>query len=314
MNKGITVFILVVLACAMGLILYSYVGDNDPPVKRATLATDARDVPALDDSTVNLRDSVLAGPGSSQNNAGAASGAMSADSGQAKTAPIVVTPAYPGEKPRILPPVNNGAQAQAKTQEQGDSAANLARDAGKGQTAPETSEQAATPSASTGTKTEKPAQRPAAPADTQKPSAGSSGIPQKKEPQKAEPSKNPDKPQADAPKNTEQAAQTKTAKDSHILRNISLHFAGQGMRLRIEADSPFQIKTFALNDPERLVVDLAGKWEEVRAPNVPSNNMISGVRVGKQDAGPRIVLDLKKKASKHDVNKISDQVIEIVIH
>ena len=100
---------------------------------------------------------------------------------------------------------------------------------------------------------------------------------------------------------------------SLTLVNIGLHFKGSGMVLRIEANAPFSYKTFALASPDRYVVDLVGTWGNMRAPTVPSNNMIKGARVGKQAGGPRLVLDMQRAPKKHNVTWISQSVLEILL-
>lgn len=102
-------------------------------------------------------------------------------------------------------------------------------------------------------------------------------------------------------------------KKSLTLVNIGLHFKGSGMALRIEADAPFSYKTFALPSPDRYVVDLVGTWNKMRAPSVPSNNMIKGARAGKQAGGPRLVLDMQRSPKKHNVTWVTPTVLEIVI-
>lgn len=102
-------------------------------------------------------------------------------------------------------------------------------------------------------------------------------------------------------------------KKSLALVNIGLHFKGSGMALRIEADAPFSYKTFALSSPDRYVIDLVGTWNKMRAPTVPSNNMIKGARAGRQAGGPRLVLDMARAPRKHNVTWVSPTVLEIVI-
>ena len=102
-------------------------------------------------------------------------------------------------------------------------------------------------------------------------------------------------------------------KKTMALVNIGLHFRGNGMVLRIEADAPFSYKTFALSSPDRYVVDLLGTWTNMRAPTVPANSLIKGVRVGKQASGPRLVFDMQRVPKKHSVNWVSPTVLEIVI-
>ena len=102
-------------------------------------------------------------------------------------------------------------------------------------------------------------------------------------------------------------------KKTLTLVNIGLHFKGNGMALRIEADAPFSYKAFALPSPDRYVVDLVGTWSKMRAPTVPSNHMIKSARAGNQPSGPRLVLDMQRTPKKHSINWISSTVLEILL-
>ncbi len=70
--------------------------------------------------------------------------------------------------------------------------------------------------------------------------------------------------------------------------------------LRIESDNAFIGKTFVLPGPDRMVVDLGGEWKNVKAPSIPSNTLVKGVRIGKQNSGPRLVLDLTRPPKAHE--------------
>lgn len=95
---------------------------------------------------------------------------------------------------------------------------------------------------------------------------------------------------------------------AHSLRTIGLGFAGQRMQLRIEADDPFPVKAFALDNPDRLVVDLPGTWKGMKAPSVPENAIVGKVRLGSQPAGPRLVLDLKRPLKNHSIERAGNRV------
>lgn len=100
----------------------------------------------------------------------------------------------------------------------------------------------------------------------------------------------------------------------HEIKEIGVHFAGQQMKLRIVASNGFPCKTFVLPAPDRLVVDLPGKWKGVKAPNVPANKIVKGVRIGKQDAGPRLVLDLERPLKAHTVERPDENTVEILFN
>lgn len=98
----------------------------------------------------------------------------------------------------------------------------------------------------------------------------------------------------------------------HAAKHVGLHFSGQNILLRVEAGKPFPCKTFLLNTPDRLVVDLPGTWQGLSVPSVPQNNVVTGVRLGNQPAGPRMVLDLSRPV-KWQVTRPENNVLEIVI-
>ena len=96
------------------------------------------------------------------------------------------------------------------------------------------------------------------------------------------------------------------------LRNIKLTPKGQNIHLRIEADGSFPCKTFVLTGPDRLVIDLPGKWKGVHAPSVPANQLVNKIRAGEQAAGPRVVLDLARPLKGHQVQR-QGNAVEIVL-
>ena len=92
--------------------------------------------------------------------------------------------------------------------------------------------------------------------------------------------------------NTEQTSEQNAS--SHTMQSLSFKYQGSELLFILKADSRFDYKSFLLPSPERLVVDIAGNWQGLEAPTVPSNRLVSGVRLGKTDKGRRIVLDLKE--------------------
>ena len=96
------------------------------------------------------------------------------------------------------------------------------------------------------------------------------------------------------------------------LTRIKLTPKGQSMHLRIEADGGFSCKTFVLTGPDRLVIDLPGKWKGMQTPSVPSNQLVKKARVGEQPEGPRIVLDLSRPIKGHQVQR-QGNTIEVIL-
>ena len=68
----------------------------------------------------------------------------------------------------------------------------------------------------------------------------------------------------------------------------------KGATVRLVGAAPIAYKNMQLSGPERLVIDLDGKWQ-VKAPGVPKNPAVTNVRIGKSDDKTRIVIDLTGK-------------------
>ena len=146
--------------------------------------------------------------------------------------------------------------------------------------------------------------------DAAKPSDSTAAQPQPAPPARETQPQTPATPVTSKPETP--VSQEKPRKSLALL-NIGLHFKNNGVALRIEADGPFSYKTFALPTPDRYVVDLVGKWRNMRAPKVPANMLIKSARVGSQSSGPRLVLDMQRSPRKHNVTWISPTVLEIQI-
>ncbi|MDR2503415.1 MAG: AMIN domain-containing protein [Deltaproteobacteria bacterium] len=95
------------------------------------------------------------------------------------------------------------------------------------------------------------------------------------------------------------------------ITGISLHFRSPGMALRLEASSPLPVKYFILSQPDRLVVDLPGRWRGLKTPEIPSNNLIRSIRVGRQGDADRLVLDMLVPLKKHEIRRLSDNLVEV---
>jgi hypothetical protein len=98
----------------------------------------------------------------------------------------------------------------------------------------------------------------------------------------------------------------------HKLKNITMQFAGNNLKLRIVADNAFPCKSFVLTGPDRLVIDLPGKWSGMTLPRVPQNSLVKNARLGRQPAGPRLVLDLARALKGHTVQR-SANVVEVLL-
>lgn len=92
----------------------------------------------------------------------------------------------------------------------------------------------------------------------------------------------------------------------------TLTMDGDAVTLRLEGSQAIKAKTFMLKGPDRVVLDMAGKWT-VEAPRVPSNRMLGALRVGNQAEATRLVFDMKVAPGKVAVSQISPNVVELTI-
>lgn len=113
-----------------------------------------------------------------------------------------------------------------------------------------------------------------------------------------------------AEQSSEQASEQKSDQkmDKHAMQSLSFKYQGSELLFVLKADSRFEYKSFLLPAPERLVVDIAGNWQGLEAPKVPSNRLVSGVRLGKTDKGHRIVLDLKEAPKGYETTRDGNTV------
>lgn len=320
MNKGITILILFVVLGAMGLVFYSHT--RQPAQAPAVPAEPARDG-LVQPAGPLAGGSAPSGPAVGGQTGGSPLKSPQDGSGGLKQIDPPLTSTQPGTDgipapvrltagntgvqtpPPVAPPAaSDGPPALPAAS---DSAASGPDASGRGVAgkppsgSPELTPWG-TPSATPAGK-QAEADRPAAPAggaDAGKSPAGGT-APQGRDSGKT--------PAAATPPAKEPVL---SDKDSHALRDIGLHFAGQAMQLRIEADSPFPCRTFVLNNPDRLVIDLPGTWKGVKAPAVPQNRLVKAIRVGSQPSGPRIVLDLSAAPKGHKLQR-NGNVVEIVV-
>ena len=71
---------------------------------------------------------------------------------------------------------------------------------------------------------------------------------------------------------------------------FSMH--GSQIKLTLQGNAPMVGHYFTLENPDRVVLDLAGNWG-IKMPAVPSNRLVRAVRIGQHDDKTRIVFDMK---------------------
>ncbi len=127
----------------------------------------------------------------------------------------------------------------------------------------------------------------------------------------AAPAKKPSAPAK--PANGQKTEKTVKEVAEKQIESIRISFSGQKMLLRIVGNAPLKARYFVLDNPDRLVVDLPGKWKNISAPSVPSNRIIKGARLGRHGDSERLVLDLSGKPQKDEAVTANPQVLEIYI-
>lgn len=299
MNKKLTFMLLIVVLAAMSLVFFTQMQQTD----KGTIVTDSR--PAVDrDGRMVPKDSQKPGNGlpSIDPPVGVSIGADGAPKpvalttgkeldqtkpGATATAPPTGPQAAPAEKPAeaAKPPKEKESGAPSLTPWEVPPA--------KG------AEKQKTTTADAGAKS--PQKAPAGTEQT-KPAAKSASEGKKQEA----------KPKSEAKPARPKAESTPAEPGVRRLTGIKLTPKGQNMHLRIESDGGFSCKTFVLTGPDRLVIDLPGKWKGVKAPSVPSNQLVKNARVGDQPTGPRVVLDLARPIKGHQVQRLNN-AIEVVL-
>jgi hypothetical protein len=297
MNKGITLLISLVVLAAMGLVMFFHIGGKQAPGQPSFPVAEQRG---------ESRQSGFASPlhapqgdtGELRSIEPPISNSLPPSSPQARSEgspqPVRLTPSFDGNPPQpvALPqPFGTDNSRASDTEPPADKTPISAAAASPGAAQPVPAKESNTPPASGAVSAEKPVTgSPGLTPWTNPPEEATAAQPQSK-PQEAPAARQQSKPQA-AP-----------ASGTHSLRNISLHFAGQGMVLQIEAEAPFPSSAFVLTGPDRLVVDLPGSWKGMRKPSVPENRLIKDARLGQQPSGPRLVLDLANPIKGHTIER-----------
>lgn len=131
------------------------------------------------------------------------------------------------------------------------------------------------------------------PAKQEKPKAAAT-APEKKEthtPQKESAQK--DNPKKESRQSSAEQ-EKKQAPSSPKVTKFVVFARDKGATVRIVGSQAMSYSTMQLHNPERLVVDIPGKWD-IKAPGIPANAAVSNIRLGKEKDKTRIVIDLKGK-------------------
>lgn len=126
--------------------------------------------------------------------------------------------------------------------------------------------------------------RPAAPAVPAAPAPSAA-------PEKA---KAPEKTAQSKPSSSNAEKAAKAAPQKQDITRFVVFARDKGATIRLVGTAPLNYKNMTLNNPERLVLDLEGKWQ-IKAPGVPKNPLVTNIRLGKMDDKTRVVIDLSGK-------------------
>lgn len=140
----------------------------------------------------------------------------------------------------------------------------------------------------------KPAPKPV----VEKPAPPKESKPRAEAPKKPETSK-PETSQERSRETAKPAAEpakpkTEAAGDNSITRFV-VFARDKGATIRISGNRAMRYKSMNLDNPERIVIDFDGDWKFPPRLEVPRNDLVSAVRVGKMGDKTRLVIDLKEK-------------------
>lgn len=92
----------------------------------------------------------------------------------------------------------------------------------------------------------------------------------------------------------EKMQQPKADKSRSITRFV-VFARDKGATVRFGAGSSMHFKNMFLENPPRMVIDLDGDWSMTERLEIPRNELVNSVRMGKVADKTRIVIDLKEK-------------------
>jgi len=77
-----------------------------------------------------------------------------------------------------------------------------------------------------------------------------------------------------------------------VITSAKFAMKGSLIKLVLKGNAPMVGHYYVLEEPDRVVLDLAGNWH-IELPKVPSNRLIAAVRVGQHEDKTRLVFDMK---------------------
>jgi len=103
---------------------------------------------------------------------------------------------------------------------------------------------------------------------------------------------------APASEQPKQAAASNAGAGSRTATRFVIYARDKGATVRVGGNAKVEYSSMTLENPNRVVVDLAGDWKFPPNPGIPKNDLVSAVRVGQNGDKTRLVIDLKAKPRK----------------
>ncbi len=100
-------------------------------------------------------------------------------------------------------------------------------------------------------------------------------------------------------------------KNANTIIYAQLLMDGNQVGLVLEGDKPIKPKTFRLQNPDRVVVDIEGSWI-IKLPRLISNRMVKEIRSNTQQDKTRIVFDLKTPVTSSLLYRIHNRKYQLV--
>lgn len=82
---------------------------------------------------------------------------------------------------------------------------------------------------------------------------------------------------------------------SHDITRFVVFARENGATVRLNGNGPMKYRVMNLENPDRVVLDIDGDWKFPEKLEVPKNDLVNSVRVGRAGDRTRLVIDLKEK-------------------
>lgn len=110
---------------------------------------------------------------------------------------------------------------------------------------------------------------------------------------------------------TEAPSQLK--KDEKAITQTRLAIGKKQLSFKVTGADTLKTRTMLLENPDRFVLDIQGKWGILLPPTPPANPWLKKIRLGLNNGYTRLVFELEKKPSSAEVKQIGKNKIEVII-